>query len=177
MAPNIARFQVPRTCGPAPAPILTAELAKAPDKILSTTIVVNIRTNYYICRMSQLPLPSEAELLLLRALWEHPAATVQQVHEWITAAGKDVSYTTVLTQLQRMHRKGLVTRVRVGKQHQYRAAVDRSTTETALVEQLSNTVFAGSALKLAMKALGTDQPTPEELDALERWIAEQKDNR
>ena len=127
--------------------------------------------------MTQPPLPSEAELLLLRALWEHPNATVQHVHEWITAAGKDVSYTTVLTQLQRMHRKGLVTRSRTGKQHQYRAAVDRSATETALVERLSDTVFAGSALRLALKALGTDQPSPEELDELERWIAEQKDNR
>ena len=127
--------------------------------------------------MDQLPLPSEAELLLLRALWEHPDATVQRVHEWIEAAGKEVSYTTVLTQLQRMHRKGLVTRSRAGKQHQYRAAVDRSATETALVERLSDTVFAGSALRLALKALGTDQPSVEELDELERWIAEQKDNR
>ena len=123
------------------------------------------------------PLPSEAELILLHALWEHPDASVQRVHEWVEASGKEVSYTTVLTQLQRMHRKGLVSRSRSGKQHLYRAAADRSATESALIERLSNTAFSGSTLRLAMKALGDDNPSLTELNELERWIAEQKQGK
>ena len=125
--------------------------------------------------MADKSLPSDAELLLLQALWEHPKASVQEVHVWMESAGKSVGYTTVLTQLQRMHKKGLVSRERRGKQHQYSAVRDRATTEAALINRLSHTAFSGSPVKLALRALGSDRPSASELDELERWLAEQKD--
>ena len=124
--------------------------------------------------MAELPYPSDAELLLLQALWETPDATVQQVHDWMRVAGKTVGYTTVLTQLQRLHKKGLVRRERRGKQHHYRATQDRAATEAALIDRLSETAFAGSPIKLALRALGSDEPTATELAELERWLNEQK---
>lgn len=122
-------------------------------------------------------LPSDAELLLLQALWENPDATVQAVHEWGEAAGKQVGYTTTLTQLQRLYRKGLVSRRKEGKQHLYRAVLEREATEAALVERMSQTAFSGSAIRLAMKALGSADPTTAELAELERWLDEQKDRK
>lgn len=122
-------------------------------------------------------LPSDAELLLLQALWEHPDATVQEVHEWVEAVGKRVGYTTTLTQLQRLHRKGLVSRRKEGKQHLYRAVPDREATEHALVERMSKTTFDGSAVRLALKALGTAEPTQDEIAQLEHWIEDQKDRK
>lgn len=122
-------------------------------------------------------IPSDAELLILQALWEQPGATVQEIHAWGENVGKAVGYTTVLTQLQRMHKKGLVTRERRGRQHHYQAAQDRNETEAALVERLSNTAFEGSSVRLALKALGDDKPSTTELEELERWIAEQKDQK
>ncbi|NJC27868.1 BlaI/MecI/CopY family transcriptional regulator [Neolewinella antarctica] len=127
--------------------------------------------------MADKTLPSDAELLLLQALWENPGGTVQDVHAWGERAGKDVGYTTVLTQLQRMHRKGLVTRKRDGKQHRYDAVRGREETETALVDRLSQTAFAGSPVRLALRALGNDRPTTNELEALERWLIEQKNRK
>ncbi|MEM6772570.1 MAG: BlaI/MecI/CopY family transcriptional regulator [Bacteroidota bacterium] len=121
-------------------------------------------------------LPSDAELQLLQALWEHPDATVQAVHAWIESSGKAVGYTTVLKQLQRMHAKGLVSRERVGKQHCYRAVKDRAETEALLIERLSRTAFDGSAVQLALRALGQDTPSSEEISALERWLDDQKNN-
>ena len=56
-----------------------------------------------------LPAPTEAELDVLRVLWERGPSTVREVHE-VVSAGKDVGYTTVLKQMQVMHRKGLVKR-------------------------------------------------------------------
>lgn len=127
--------------------------------------------------MADQNLPSDAELRLLQALWEHPGATVQKVHAWGEEVGSEVGYTTVLTQLQRMHKKGLVTRERRGRQHHYTAALDRDATEAALVARLSDTAFAGSAVRLALKALGNDQPTATELEALEQWITAQKNKK
>lgn len=115
-------------------------------------------------------------MLLLRALWEHPGSTVQAVHEWVSTHGKEVGYTTTLTQLQRMHRKGLVSRERIGKQHHYYAEADRAATEAALIERMTKTAFDGSAVKLALRALGETRPTREELDELSRWLDAQKDD-
>lgn len=125
--------------------------------------------------MAENQIPSEGELLLLQALWEHPGATVQAVHEWASTHGKEVGYTTTLTQLQRMHRKGLVSRDRVGKHHLYSAVADRATTEAALIERMTKTAFGGSPVQLALRALGATSPTREEIDELSRWLDAQKD--
>lgn len=131
----------------------------------------------YICSMTHENLPSDAELLLLQALWEHPDATVQTVHEWVEAAGKQVGYTTTLKQLQRLLGKGLVSRRKEGKLHLYRAVPDREATEAALIERMTKTAFSGSAVRLALKALGTADPTRDEMAELERWIEDQKDRK
>ena len=122
-------------------------------------------------------LPSDGELLLLQALWENPDATVQTVHDWIIATGKTVGYTTTLTQLQRLYRKGLVARRKDGRQHLYRAVPDRATTEAALIGRMSDAAFAGSRVQLALRALGEAEPTREELDELARWVEDQKDRK
>ena len=44
--------------------------------------------------------PSEAELEILQIIWEIEPASVRAIHERITAAGKNVGYTTVLKQIQ-----------------------------------------------------------------------------
>ncbi|PPK88151.1 putative transcriptional regulator [Neolewinella xylanilytica] len=121
------------------------------------------------------PLPSDAELRILQALWEQPGASVHDVHDWICTHERALSYTTVLTQLQRMHKKGLVKRGRDGLQHRYSSVPTRSEVEAKLIHRLSNKAFDGSAVRLALKALGTDQPTGEELDELQRWLDAQKD--
>ncbi len=117
--------------------------------------------------------PSEAELLLLQVLWEHPDITVHEVHER-SSAGRELAYTTVLTQLQRMHKKGLVGRSKSGKQHLYRAAIERDSVEDKLLQRLANGIFGGSSVRLALSALGREKPSPEELDDLQRWLDEQK---
>ena len=124
--------------------------------------------------MSTLPLPSDAELRILQALWEEPGASVHDVHQWLCTHEREVSYTTVLTQLQRMHKKGLVKRQREGLQHRYRAVGTRTEVEAELIRRLSDKVSDGSAVKLALKALGADRPSPDELNELQRWLDAQK---
>jgi len=54
------------------------------------------------------PRPTDAELTILRVLWERGPSTVRDVHAALSA--QDVGYTTVLKQLQIMTDKGLVDR-------------------------------------------------------------------
>ncbi len=126
--------------------------------------------------MAAPPIPSDAELRILQALWEQSGATVHQVHQWLRTHERELSYTTVLTQLQRMHKKGLVKRTRAGLQHHYASVPTRAEVEAELIQRLSEKAFDGSVVKLALKALGTNRPSDQELDELQRWLNDQKDD-
>jgi BlaI family transcriptional regulator, penicillinase repressor len=117
--------------------------------------------------------PSEAELAILQALWQQQPASVREVHE-IISRQRDVGYTTVLKQLQRMLDKGLVRRESRGKTHYYQTKLTQESVQRDLLDRLADTAFGGSAIRLALRALGSDRPSPEELDELQRRLDELK---
>ena len=123
--------------------------------------------------MAKPPIPSEAQLELLDILWQNQPATVQQLHTAFTAR-RAVSYNTVLTQLQRMAKSGLVTRDTSSRTHLYTAAFDRKEIETTVFGRLASSVFGGSTFNLALRALGNQTPSAAELDELQAWIDAQK---
>ncbi|MEZ4586386.1 MAG: BlaI/MecI/CopY family transcriptional regulator [Gemmatimonadales bacterium] len=111
--------------------------------------------------MSPRPLPTDAELAILGALWERGPSTVREVHEALES--RKTGYTTVLKLLQIMLQKGLVTRSTAERSHTYRAAIPRERTERRLVDDLAERAFGGSAHKLALHALESAPASQEEL--------------
>jgi predicted transcriptional regulator len=75
-----------------------------------------------------------------------------------------------------MHKKELVIRTKQGKQHLYRAALERKNVESSLLNRLSDSVFGGSPVRLALSALGQEKPNPAELEELQRWLDQQKND-
>lgn len=123
-----------------------------------------------------LPHPSEAELEILQVLWEIQPATVREVHQ-ILAQTKDVGYTTTLKQIQRMLDKQLVSRNSEGKTHMYSATLQGGEVRGTVLSRLAETAFKGSAMSLAMHALGQSKPSEDDLEALEQWLdAKRKEN-
>jgi predicted transcriptional regulator len=118
-------------------------------------------------------MPSEAQLEILDLLWQQQPATVQELHDRL-GSRRQVSYNTVLTQLQRMTKSGLVSRNTDQRTHTYVAAAAREDIERKLFGRLADTAFGGSTISLALRALGNETPTPAELDELQRWINRQK---
>lgn len=118
--------------------------------------------------------PSEAELEILQMLWADQPLTVREIHEMISQT-KDVGYTTVLKQMQRMEaEKGLLTRYKEGKVHYYSAAIQKSDVQTSSLNRFVDAVFNGSTSDLIMHALGNESTSKEELEELEKWLKEQK---
>lgn len=115
------------------------------------------------------PLPTDAELKILRVLWSDGPSTVRDVLE---ALDEDHSYTTVLKHLQIMHEKGLVERDESGRAHVYTSVTDESGTQQKLVEDLLDRAFSGSAETLVMQALSAQSVTQEELDKIRSLIDE-----
>ena len=119
-----------------------------------------------------LPRPTDAELDILRVLWEHGPATVREVQEALDELERrrPAGYTTVLKQLQIMTDKGLVERDESGRAHVYRASVAREATETQLVGDLLDRAFGGSASRLVMRALASTPASEEELREIRRLL-------
>jgi len=124
---------------------------------------------------ASLPKPTEAELELLRVLWEKGPATVRELHDAINLQ-RPVVYTSVLKILQIMTEKGLVEREESGKAHIYQAAASQEHTQNQLLRDLSERLFSGSAAQLAMHALAMQPTSDEELDEI-RNLIEQKRQR
>ena len=69
--------------------------------------------------------PTDAELDLLKVLWEHGPCTVGQIHG-LLKDDPPRGYTTILKLMQIMAEKGLVKRDEKHKAHVYRAAVSNA---------------------------------------------------
>jgi len=116
--------------------------------------------------------PSEAEVEILQILWDEQPCSVRTVHEAI-GASKDVGYTTILKQLQRMQDKGLVTREPGdGKSFLYMAAQPEGHTQSNLLGRLMKTAFRGDVNELVMHALGDAKASGEDLEAIKNFIAQ-----
>ena len=115
------------------------------------------------------PRPTDAELAILRILWDRGPSTVRQVHD-VLALERQAAYTTALKLLQIMTEKGLVERDERDRTHIYRARLSEETTQRQLVRDLVDRAFGGSASKLVMQALATKRASAEELRDIRKAI-------
>ena len=120
--------------------------------------------------------PTEAELEILKVIWELEPTSVRAIHERI-AIGKDVGYTTVLKQIQRLTEKGVLDKEIVEGTHLYRANVHEADVKQGLVDKVLHGAFGGSAMEMVMHALGNQKATPEELQQLKTWLDNQLSNK
>jgi BlaI family transcriptional regulator, penicillinase repressor len=115
------------------------------------------------------PRPTDAELAILRILWDRGPSTVRQVHE-ILGLERQAAYTTALKLLQIMTEKGLVERDESDRTHIYRPRLSEETTQRQLVRDLVDRAFGGSSSKLVMQALATKRASAEELRDIRKAI-------
>jgi BlaI family transcriptional regulator, penicillinase repressor len=114
---------------------------------------------------SAIPRPTEAELELLRVLWDKEPATVREICDELNR-GRAFGYTTVLKLLQIMHAKGLVLREESSRAHLYRSAISQDAMQSRFLRDLSTRLFSGSAAQLALHALSMEPASAEELNEI-----------
>jgi len=115
------------------------------------------------------PRPTDAELAILRVLWERGSCTVRQVHEAL-ADTRETGYTTTLKLMQIMAEKGLVKRDESSRSHVYRAAIQERDTKRRMVADLADRVFEGSAMSLVLHALENQPATAEDLEEIRNLL-------
>ncbi len=123
------------------------------------------------------PHPTEGELAILRALWAQRApCTVRDVHAALSRT-KDTAYTTVLKMMTIMADKGLLKRDESARSHLYRAVHPEPEVQSALLKDLLQRAFSGSAVQLVQSALDADAASTNDLDQIARMIAEARARR
>lgn len=115
--------------------------------------------------------PTPAELQVLQILWRQGPSTVREVMN-VLPPGR--AYTSVMSLLNVMIEKKLVTRQPEGRAFRYAARFRPEQTQRKVLRDLLHRLFQGSASSLVARLLEQARPTAQELDAIHGLIAEYK---
>ena len=118
---------------------------------------------------TQTPRPTDAELSILRVLWEAGPRSVREIQHLMNE-NRPTGYTTVLKMLQIMTEKGLVVRDESVRPQIYRPRFSRVQTQRRLLTDLLQRAFGGSVRELVLQALATRKSSPEELANIEELL-------
>jgi len=92
--------------------------------------------------------PPPLELLCLNALWSLQQGNVKDVRQ-LVARKRPLAYTTIMTVLDRLVRKGLLGRRKVGRAFVYAPQTSRDSMRRTAVRELLESFFDGSEPELA----------------------------
>lgn len=111
--------------------------------------------------------PTPAELELLNILWEHGPSTVREVMERMA---KPRGYTTVMSLMQVMYEKRLLTRKQDGRAFRYAPKATQEKTLGKMLGDLLGRAFDGSSSTLVQHLLQHSSPDDDELAAIRETI-------
>lgn len=112
----------------------------------------------------------DAELEVLKALWDIGPATVRGVLEHLHARGRKVAYTTALTFLTRLEQKGAVISDKSDVAYVYRAKVTRERITGSRLKDMVHQLYDGAAGAMVLQLMQTEKFTPEEIAQLQQLI-------
>lgn len=115
----------------------------------------------------------DLQLKIMKVLWEKSEAVVADVHRAVSPRG-DLAYTTIATMLRRMEKQGLVQHRVEDRKFHYRPLVKEDEVTRGLSGHLMDRLFEGHLGDMIAHLLTTRQISREELDRLEKLIAERK---
>ena len=102
--------------------------------------------------------PPPLELLCLNALWSLDQGNVKEVQQFV-ARTRPLAYTTIMTVLERLVRKGLLARKKVGRAFVYIPQTARDTMRRTALRELLEGFFDGSQQELARFLSGLELGT------------------
>ena len=93
-------------------------------------------------------IPPPLEMLCLKALWSLGEGNVSQVRG-LVAESKPLAYTTVMTVLDRLARRNIVSRQKAGRAFVYAPRISRDSIRRLALKEFVDCFFDGSEEKLA----------------------------
>ena len=117
---------------------------------------------------------TEAELRLMRVLWQRGESSVAEVAAAIAAGpgrGTPLAYNSVLTTIRVLETKGYCTHRQEGRAFLYSPSIAEAEASRSEVRHVLSRFFGDSRESLLLSLLGEDDVTPAELARLREAIA------
>jgi BlaI family penicillinase repressor len=116
------------------------------------------------------PQATDAELAVLKLLWESEPLTARTICEQLYPSGTPSDQATVQKLLQRLEQKRLVDRDRSSFAHQFRATVTREALAGNHLEALAEKLTDGSIVPFILHAVESKQLTAKERNEIRRLL-------
>ena len=116
----------------------------------------------------------ETEMELLQHVWTLGRASVADVHERVLLT-REVAYTTVMTVMKKLAKKGYLTYEKEGNAYIYSAAQRPEDVRRDLLRGLMDKVFSGSPRALVQTLVRDEDLSDDEADAIRSIVAEIRD--
>lgn len=117
--------------------------------------------------------PTELELEILKILWDEGPSPVRLVRDRL-AGFRDLAYTSVMTMLGIMCKKGYVRRTKKGNSYVYRARLAQESATNDMLSDLVDRLFDGSTAAAMVHLLEVGDIDATELDKIRTLINERK---
>ena len=124
-------------------------------------------------RTKNLPPLSDAQMEVMQEVWTRGEATVTEVWQAVSEK-RSVARNTTLTVMDRLERKGWLTKRAVANAHLYKATVNQKKTLGQIVKDLANNAFEGAAGQMIVAMLESSELTVAELDSISAIIEAKK---
>jgi predicted transcriptional regulator len=117
------------------------------------------------------PTLTPAEFGLMKVLWELGAGTVAEVRtRYHDDSGSEAAYTTVMTLLGRMEKKGAVRVDKTREPYVYRPAFQKSPLRRERLREFVSSVFDGRADELVLQLVEDETLSEEDLRRIEKKL-------
>lgn len=119
---------------------------------------------------------TKSELEIIRILWDSGPSTVRKVHEQIVL-GRKVGYTTTLKTMQQMNEKNFILKDTSAVAHVFTSNVDRTQIQSSMLKDLLEKVYSNQPKKMILQVLGNHKITEDEINDIEDFIKQMKENK
>ena len=117
---------------------------------------------------------TDAELAILKVVWERESATAREIRDQLYPVGTPSDHATVQKLLQRIEKKGLISRDRSSFAHVFRAKVSRSTLAGQQLDAMAEKLTDGSMVPFLMHLVGGKKLSARERQELRDYLDHRK---
>jgi len=119
------------------------------------------------------PTLTEAELRVMRAVWELGKASVNDVLSAMPLQARP-AYNTVLTIMRILERKGYLEHIKRGRAYVYRPVINQKGARRKAMRHIISSFFEDSPRLLMLSLMEDEKITPQELEQLKKMIDERE---
>jgi predicted transcriptional regulator len=118
-------------------------------------------------------IPTDQELEILKLVWQRGQATVREVYQDLLKQRK-IAYTTVLTMMGILERKGHLKKTAGERAYVYSSAQPESQVVEGMVKEFVKRVFNGSPKPLLVHLVGDRELSTSELDEIANLVRDRR---